>query len=65
MSHEPAPWQTIATATFLTIEKPRGTVSIWILGQERFRVGAPGHDSEAECFEQARELAYQLAEALG
>ncbi len=38
MSHEPEAWQTNATAPFLTIEKPSGTVSVWSLGRKRIRV---------------------------
>jgi hypothetical protein len=62
--HEPEPWQTNATAPFLTIEKPRGIVSIWGLGKERFRVEAPGHDLKVEGYQEARALAHQLAEGL-
>jgi hypothetical protein len=54
MSHEPEPWQTNATAPFLSIEKASGTVSVWSLGKERFRVEAPGHDSEVEGYDEAR-----------
>jgi hypothetical protein len=48
MSREPEPWQTNATAPFLTIEKPGGIVRVWSLRDERFGVEAPGHDSEVE-----------------
>jgi hypothetical protein len=37
-----------ARAPFLTIERPRGTVSISSVGNERFRVQAPGHDSDVD-----------------
>jgi hypothetical protein len=56
MSHEPEPWQTNVARTFDIVEKPRGTVSISALGNERFRVEAPGHDSEVECYDEARVL---------
>jgi len=64
MSREPEPWQTNATAPFLTIERPRGTVSVWSLGRERFRVHAPREDSEIEGFDRARATARRLAAAL-
>ena len=43
MPHELEPWLTNAARPFVVIEKPRGTVSISSLGNERFRVAAPGH----------------------
>ena len=61
MPHEPEPWQTDAPRPAITIEKPKGTVSVSALGKERFRVEAPGHESEVEGYEQARTLAGQLA----
>jgi hypothetical protein len=64
MSHEPEPWQTSAARPFNIIEKPRGTVSISSLGNEGFRVAAPGHDSEVEGYDQAKALAHQLAAGL-
>jgi hypothetical protein len=64
MSHEPEPWQTNADRPCTVIEKPRGTVSISSLGKERFRIEAPGHDSEVEGYQEARALAHQLAAGL-
>ena len=64
MPHEPERWQTNATAPFLAIEKAGGTVSVWSLGGERFRVEAPGHGSEVEGYEEARGLAHELADEL-
>jgi hypothetical protein len=61
---QPEPWQTNVGRPFSTIEKPHGTVSISSLGNERFRVEAPGHDSEVEGYEEARALARQLAAGL-
>jgi hypothetical protein len=61
---DPEPWQTNATAPFLTIERPRGTVSVWSLGRERFRVQAPRDDAEVEGFDQARAAAHRLAAGL-
>jgi hypothetical protein len=64
MSREPEPWQTNAPRPFIIIEKRRGMVSISALGNERFRVEAPGHDSEVEGYDQAKALAHQLAAGL-
>jgi hypothetical protein len=64
MSREPEPWQTNATAPFLTIERPGGTVSVWSLGHERFRVEAPGEESEVEGYDEARAVAHRLAAGL-
>lgn len=60
----PEPWQTNEARPFNVIEKPRGTVSILALGTERFRVEAPGHDSEVQGCDQARTMARQLAAGL-
>jgi hypothetical protein len=64
MSREPEPWQTNAAAPFLVIEKPRGAVSVWSLGNDQFRVEAPGEDSEVEGYDVARATAHRLAEGL-
>jgi hypothetical protein len=64
MSHEPEPWQTNPPRPFIIIEKPRGTVSISSVGNERFRVEAPGHDSEVEGYDQAKALGHRLAAGL-
>ena len=47
----PRAWQTDAPAPFLVIEKPRGAVSVWSLGRERFRVEAAHEGAEVEGFE--------------
>lgn len=64
MSRDPEPWQTNAAAPFLTIEKPQGSVSVWALGRERFRVQAPADTTEVVGFDLARSTAHQLAAAL-
>ncbi len=61
---DPDPWQTNAAAPFLVIEKPRGAVSVWSLGRERFRVEAPHEGSEVEGYDEARAKAHQLAAGL-
>jgi hypothetical protein len=64
MSREPEPWQTNATRPFAVIEKPRGAVRISSVGNERFCIEAPGHDSEVEGYAEARAVAHQLASGL-
>lgn len=64
MSQEPEPWQTNEARPAMAIEKPHGTVSISALGGERFRVEAPGHNSEVEGYDEAKALAHRLATAL-
>lgn len=61
---DPEPWQTNAARPFVTIEKPRATVTIWSLGRERFRVEAPREGSEVEGFDRARATAHELAAGL-
>jgi hypothetical protein len=51
--------QTNAAGPFLTV----GDVSLWALGEQRFRVEAPKDSREVEGFQQARQLAHELARA--
>jgi hypothetical protein len=39
---EPEPWESGAAAPFLWIETPRGNLEVWALGEDRFRITAPG-----------------------
>jgi hypothetical protein len=57
MDREPEPWQTNAAGPFATI----GDVSIWSLGDQRFRVQSPAGDEEVEGFQKARQRARELA----
>jgi hypothetical protein len=57
MDHDPEPWQTNARGASLTI----GDVSIWSLGDQRFRVQSPAGAEEVEGFQQARRRARDLA----
>jgi hypothetical protein len=34
--HKPEPWESGAVVAFLSIEKSRGVVEVWALGEERF-----------------------------
>jgi hypothetical protein len=54
---KPEAWQTNAAGPFLTV----GSVSVWALGGDRFRVESPDGAREVEGIERARELAHQLA----
>lgn len=56
------PWETSAVAPFLTIDSPRGSVTVQSLGQERFRVSGPDGEQEMTGFEAARSRAHELAE---
>jgi hypothetical protein len=49
---KPAPWQSGAVAPFLTIEKPRGVVEVWVLGEDRFRITAPGQEQLVTGFDE-------------
>jgi len=62
---EPELWQTNAPGPFITLLRERGTVTVWALGQDRFRVEAPDATHELEGFEAARAVARGLAERLG
>ncbi len=58
MEPEPEPWQTNAAGPFLAV----GRVSVWALGEDRFRIETPEEGSrEVKGIERARELAHQLA----
>ena len=57
MQRTPEPWQTDAAGPFLTI----GSVSVWTLGGDRFRIEGPEGNREVEGIERARKLAHVLA----
>jgi hypothetical protein len=59
--YEPEPWQTDAAAPFLTIETPHGVVEVWALGEDRFRIAAPGHEQLVVGFVEAERTADELA----
>jgi hypothetical protein len=58
MRSEPEPWQTSAPGAFLTI----GDVSVWALGEQRFRVASPAGTEEIEGFAEAQRRAHELAD---
>ena len=46
------------------IEKARGTVEVWALGEDCFRITAPGHERIVVGFEETERAADALAEQL-
>ena len=58
MEREPEAWETSAAGPFLTI----GAVSVWALGNDRFRIESPAGDEEVVGFEEARRRARELAD---
>jgi hypothetical protein len=61
---EPEPWESGAAAPFLWIETARGNVEVWALGEDRFRITAPGHEQIVTGFEKAEQAADALAQRL-
>jgi hypothetical protein len=62
---KPELWETSAPGPFITMPRERGTVTVWALGRDRFRVEAQEVSHELEGFEAARALAGRLAAQLG
>ena len=58
MDREPEPWESSAAGPFLTI----GDVSVWALGNERFRIESPAGPEEVEGFDEAQRRAQELAD---
>jgi hypothetical protein len=50
---KPEPWESGAAAPFLWIETAHGNVEVWALGEDRFRITAPGHEQLVTGFEEA------------
>ena len=61
MAQEPEPWQSGAAGPCVTIESPAGPVELWVLGSQRYRVTAPSGEQVVEGYQQAREVAHELA----
>jgi hypothetical protein len=61
----PAAWETNEASPFITMQRERGAVTVWALGEDRFDVVAPGDSHEIGGLEAARTLAHVLAEKLG
>jgi hypothetical protein len=61
---KPEPWQSGAVAPFLRIEKARVNVEMWALGEDQFRITAPGHEQIVTGFDKAERAADALAQQL-
>ena len=61
---EREPWETGAAAPFLWIGTPQGNVEVWSLGEDRFRIAAPGFEQLVTGFEEAEKAVDALAEQL-
>jgi len=61
---EPEPWESGAASPFLWIETPRGNVEVWALGEDRFRITAPGHEQNVVGFKEAERTTDVLAAQL-
>ena len=62
---KPEPWESGAPAPFLWIETPQGNVEMWALGEDRFKITAPGHEQVITGFEEVEKAADALAGRLG
>jgi hypothetical protein len=58
----PERWETNVAAPFLTIETSDGPVTVQALGEDRFRVSAPGHEQDVVGLEAARSTAHKIVE---
>jgi hypothetical protein len=65
VDRKPATWETNEAAPFITMQRERGAVTAWALGEDRFDVVAPDDSHEISGFDAARALAHLLAEELG
>jgi hypothetical protein len=61
MEREPEAWQSGQPGPLLTIEGRDGDVTVWALGEDRFRIQSPAGIREIEGYERAQELARALA----
>jgi hypothetical protein len=60
---KPELWQSGAPGPFLWIEG--SPVEMWALGEDRFRITAPGHEQLVTGYDEAEQAADALAERLG
>ena len=58
---EPEPWESGAAAPVLWIETAQGNVEMWGLGEDRFRITAPGQEQLVTGFGEAERAADALA----
>jgi hypothetical protein len=62
---EPERCESGAASPFLLIETARGNVEVWALGEDRFRITAPGHDQLVTGLRRQKRAADVLAAQLG
>jgi hypothetical protein len=62
---KPEPWESGASGPFLWIETARGNVEVWALGEDRFRITAPGHEQIVVGYPEAERVADAVAERVG
>jgi hypothetical protein len=61
MDRDPEARRSDQTGPLLTIEGHDGDVTVWALGEDRFRIQSPAGIREIEGYERAQELARALA----
>jgi hypothetical protein len=62
---KPEPWESGAASPFMWIETPRGNLEVWALGEDRFKIAAPGgHEQIVTGYDEAERTADALAERL-
>ena len=59
---QPEPWESGAASPFLWIDTAQGNVEMWALGEDRFRITAPGHEQLVTGYDEAERAADALAE---
>jgi len=64
-NRKPEPWESGAAAPFLWIETAQGNFEMSALGEDRFRITAPGHEQLVTGLEEAERTTEALAEQAG
>jgi len=61
---EPEVWESTAPGPLLRMERPRGVVEVWTLGEDRFAVRAYEKERIVVGYDAAQEAADELARRL-
>jgi hypothetical protein len=61
MEQEPESCEGCRSSHTVPLHRSRGTVELWVLGNQRYRVTAPSGEQTVEGYQQAREVAHELA----
>jgi hypothetical protein len=61
---KPEPWESGGVAPFMSIDTEHGTVEVWALGGDRFRITAPGQKQLVTGYDEAERAADALAERI-